>query len=79
MRNDPDNYGASEAPSYRELRSSTHVARKAHACADCPRGKVMPAGERRWVQVYLDDGEFRTRRTCTTLACVMDEEPGIPA
>ncbi|UYW28222.1 hypothetical protein OKC48_06795 [Methylorubrum extorquens] len=73
MRNDPDYSDASDAPSYRELRSSTHVARKPHLCDDCPRGRGVMPGERVWVQVFLDDGEFCVRRTCATLSCVMEE------
>lgn len=73
MRNCPDYSDDHGAPAYREFRSSTHVARKPHTCHDCPRGRGVEAGELTWVRVYLDDGEFQTRRTCATLSCLMED------
>lgn len=73
MRNDPDYSDDHGAPTYRELRSSTHIARKHHACQDCPRRRGVMPGERVWVHVYLDDGAFQTRRTCASMSCLMQD------
>jgi hypothetical protein len=64
MREDVADYLAeqsAEAPDVRLLRQAKPIARKPHRCS-CPKGDLIPAGERYSLFVYIEDGRFCVTR-----------------
>lgn len=62
---DPQDYGPNEdtGPHVRTLREGKPIARRDHACTDCP-GGYIPKGQRYSLHVGLVDGEFGVVRAC---------------